>query len=203
MSSQVDALRSRWSAFPPLVRWGLMLALLIIAFVLVNDYAWATAARLNNEANEIARTLDRARDARDALRGDLERTVVARGAIRLPMDENAGTQAMADAVNEIVQRRSGIGGYSYDTGAVSRLAPNVMTGVIRPGFRGARVTGEVKFEATPDDAMAVIAEIESHPSIQGIARVQMTRAAQRRVAVLLTVETWVTTGLDTPGRFGR
>jgi len=203
MSSQVDSALARWNKLPPLVRWGGAVAVLIVAFVLVNDYAWATAARLNAEANEIARTLERASAARQSLRQDLERTVIARGQVRLPADENRGTQAMADAITEILQGRGGIAGYSYDSGSVSPLAPTILAGVVGPRERGARVAGEVKFEASPDDAMAVIAEIESHPAIQGISRIQMARSVQRRVAVILTVETWVTTGTDTPRRFGR
>ena len=197
MSTQFHEAMGRFRKLPPLVRYGAVLALLIVAFVLVNDYAWATAGRLNAQSDEIAKTLERARATRVSLRRDLESTVIARGPIRLPVDENRGTQAMADAVNEIVRARSGIAGYSYDSGAVTRLAPTALINVLPGNQRGARATGEVRFDATPEDAMSVIAEIESHPAISGISRVQMTRGGQRRVGVALTVETWVTTG--TPG----
>lgn len=201
-TEQVDRLVARWRSMPPILRFGLAIALAVVAYVLVNDYAWAAASRLDGEANQIARTLDRALAARDELRRDLENAVVARGQVRLPVDENRGKQAMADTINEILRRRTDIGSYSFDSGAVSGFGRGGLAGVL-PRGQGARVMGEVKFESSPEDAMAVIAEIESDPSIHGISRVQLTRAGTRRIAVILSVETWIATSGEAGGRIVR
>ncbi|MCZ6494322.1 MAG: hypothetical protein O6933_09610, partial [Planctomycetota bacterium] len=53
-------------------------------------------------------------------------------------------------------------------------------------------TGDFRFDAAPDEAIAIIAELESSPMIEAISSVRITRVSgTRKVTVDLTVEAWI------------
>jgi hypothetical protein len=56
-----------------------------------------------------------------------------------------------------------------------------------------RLQAEVKFEVPADTLPALVAELEAHPVIDGIAAIRIEKNEQaRKLSVQATVESWVT-----------
>ena len=56
----------------------------------------------------------------------------------------------------------------------------------------ARITGDLRFDASPQEATAIIAELEASPKIEAVSRVRLTRQGGRpKVTVDLSVESWI------------
>ena len=54
-----------------------------------------------------------------------------------------------------------------------------------------RLSGELKFDATPEQAIAYIAAFEAHPDIEAVSSVRLTKTSAGKVTVRLTLEVWV------------
>jgi hypothetical protein len=84
--------------------------------------------------------------------------------------------------------------WSFDlSGGGDKIREDLTRDIVRPGSRVTRLTGSVKFESSPQDAIAIIGELESSPDIDAIRKVTIQKTESRlgpRVKVALTVETW-------------
>jgi hypothetical protein len=103
--------------------------------------------------------------------------------------ESEGAEQMAQAVVEVVKKHS-TNNFSYDAQRASaRLAGGTATA---GGQRLSKVSGEVQFEATPEEAAKIIADLEASPAIEGISSLGFQRRdGERKLVVRLTVEAWV------------
>ena len=55
-----------------------------------------------------------------------------------------------------------------------------------------RITGDLRFDASPTEAIAIIAELEASPTIEAVSDVRMTlQGGRQKVRVDLTVESWI------------
>jgi hypothetical protein len=73
----------------------------------------------------------------------------------------------------------------------SRLPRNALVELTGGTGRIDRLTKEVKFDATPDAALAVIADLEASPHVDSISSVRIVRDAGGKVKVTLTIESWI------------
>ena len=85
---------------------------------------------------------------------------------------------------------------------LSKLRRGTLSRIIAPGEQVERITGDLRFDATPEVAAEIIAELEASPDIDAISNIRMTRQpGPRKVTVDLTVETWIITA-ERRGRGG-
>lgn len=155
--------------------------------------------RWTQEADAIERKAADVRKA-DATRSRLRSmndTIVGLGPVELPGRESEGRTALTNAVvavfeDDAFNKRVK---YSFDlSGGGDKIRADITTNIVRPGGRVTRLTGSLKFEASPHDAVALIAALESREDIDAIRKVSITKTESRsspRVKVALTVETWV------------
>jgi hypothetical protein len=66
----------------------------------------------------------------------------------------------------------------------------------------ARITGNLRFDATPEEAIAIIAELEANTTIEAVSDVRVTEQSGRQVRVDLTVESWIVSLEQRPQRTG-
>jgi hypothetical protein len=119
----------------------------------------------------------------------LRDTIVAVGDVRLPRTPAEGEQAMQNAVIEVTQRYSAMN-VSFNMrsgGSLPRGALDQITGGVQPE----RKNGTLRFEAPTDDAIAIIAALESRPEIESITSLRLTKSTSRRLSVVLSLEAWL------------
>jgi hypothetical protein len=75
-----------------------------------------------------------------------------------------------------------------------------LPGIGRVGQFVERVIGDIRFEATQEEVLKVISDLESSPWIDGVSDVRLTKQSGRMIRVDLSVEAWV---VSSSGRRGR
>jgi hypothetical protein len=82
-----------------------------------------------------------------------------------------------------------VAGYSYEARTGQRVK-DADASILGPSID--RLQAEVKFETTADELPKFLADLESHPMIDGITALRLQKNDQnRKVTVQATIETWV------------
>ena len=192
----------RWARLPRAIRWLVVTVAFIVAF-----FAWdASLGSLAKEwraaadrLEETAADVHASEDVQTRLVNARE-TIVALGPVAEPGRDEDGRADLTNAVVEVLKGKA----YDFElTGGRTRLREELSRGIARPGFRLVRLGGTVKFQASPEDAIAIISELESHEAIEAISKVSITKGDSRgspQVDVNLTVEVWVQEPIVRPRR---
>lgn len=189
------SLASRWNALPVRWKWISAAVAAAVVFIAYTDLVWPIAERWNAESDRLEKILDRAEGNVAQLPPSLEAAVEALGPIQVPRTEAEGSLALAETITAAIGNQP-VANFSFDARAGSRLPPAALREIVSgTGQRVERVVGEVGFTATPEQAAAIIAELESSPEIESISRLRMVRSqTDRKVDVKMTVEAWILTG---------
>lgn len=175
--------------------WPMKLAALaavaIILFLAWDSYVkplahdWDIAATgIEKEVDEIYRA---SMLASDLSRKHMREPVTTLGPVTLPPRE--AEERLFELVSETADRHGVRPSISKLPRA--KLPKSVLTGITHGANRIERLTADVKFDARPEAAIAIIADLESIPEIQAVTSVRMVRDVGGRLKVHLIVESWV------------
>lgn len=196
MSTGTDALVARFQGLPRAFQWLAWAVLFVALFTAWDGLLGPLVERWNASADRIESDLRSVREA-ERLNDDLRRrqhAIVAIGGVSLPRDEQPGRVALGDVVVEVLEKH-GVRKEEFSIGGGRRLP--VKTGAAlkgyakRPGGRLVQLSGDLRFESSPEDAIAVIADLESRDEIESISLVRLRKANNGMLEVQLTVESWV------------
>lgn len=187
-----DAIADRMRTMPRALVWGIWAAVLMIVFFIwdstIAPISQELSSRIETKQSQIETV--RAGTRVSAELQAIKDTVVAVGPIELPGTETAGRDALAKAINDILNDKSfGISEDDWEMRTSGRVNAK-LTGV-PPRNQIQRLAGEFKFQTSPEQAAEVIAALESNPDIELISRLRLTRLSDRKVEVNVTLETWV------------
>lgn len=194
-ASMASQLRTQFKALPRAMRWGLAVVLAIGLYALLNATTWDWARGASQAANLLQVELDKA-NRRLVVDRSLESVVLAHGAVRLPPREDEGSLALAAAVNEVLKSHKAAEKIRDQGQTASRLQGTEVLQILPSGSQGAVVSREVEFIAPTEVASSILRDLESHPDIDAIRRLEMQvddkkDADARLLKVKLTVEAWV------------
>jgi hypothetical protein len=81
------------------------------------------------------------------------------------------------------------------SGGADRLPATVSARIFadtaQAGRRIVRISGDLRFDAEPEDTAAIIAALEARPEVESISLVRMLRKDGRTLGVTLTINAWV------------
>ena len=81
---------------------------------------------------------------------------------------------------------------SFNYRGPEKLPRGTLSEILRTSQREERITGDLRFDAAPTEAIAIIAELEATPTIEAVSDVRMTlQGGRQKVRVDLTVESWI------------
>jgi hypothetical protein len=172
-----------------------MVAAVVAAVLLIiwTDYVLALAAAWNEQADALLA------DAREAAGGErrlsrmngLRNTIQGLGPVQRPGTESQAELALNDAVNEVLKRHR-VSDDSFNYRGPEKLPRGTLSEILRTSQRAERITGDLRFDASPTEAFAIIAELEASPTIEAVSDVRMTlQGGRQKVRVDLTVESWI------------
>jgi len=199
-STGASQLVTQFKNLPRMLRWSLLAVVAIGLYSLLNATTWMWAREAGQAANQLQAELDKA-NRRLVVDRKLESVILAHGPIRLPPREDEGSLALASAVNEVLKSHKAAEKIRDQGQTASRLQGAELVQILPSGTQGAAVSREVEFVAPAEVASAIIVDLESHPDIDAIRRLEMQvhdkkDATARLLKVKLTVEAWV----GSPGR---
>jgi len=191
--SELDTAIQRYRQAPRVVQWALLATAGLVLYFAWEKGIYPITARWNRDAVAIESKVTQVR-ASGALADDLLKMkplVTGIGPVSVPAGESAGFAAFTDVVNTVLEEhRIGDQNRSFDLRSRGNLPKTALTSM-NQGKRVERLTGDLKFNATPEEAIAVIAALESSPDIEQINSVRITKDAGGKVKVQLALEAWV------------
>lgn len=191
MSSTYAQYADRFRALPRAMQWALVAVVGIGGFLLWDATINQWSQQINRSADAILANVSQIR-AGTEVTTDFERmteVIVGLGPVELPDTPSEGETKLNRVVNDVLKRHT-VSNTSFDMRLRGKLPPNALAGVTG-GARVDRLVGDLKFTASPAEALAVIAELESSPEIEAVNTVRMTKDAAQKVKVNLTLESWV------------
>jgi len=189
----MSRLETAWHSFgqlPRAARWGLTALLCVILFVVWNDYILGVTGNWNRAAEDMMAKVEQAAGGDQRLQSlrVLRPVVLGLGVVEEPGKEAAAENALNDAINDVLKRHT-VSRDSFSYRGPSKMRRGTLSRVIDPGERVASISGDLRFESTPQQAIEIIAELESSRWIDAISTLRLTRlAGPRKIRVDLTVE---------------
>jgi hypothetical protein len=182
----------RYRRLPRAGQWAVVAVLGIALFMIWDYYVLSLAAAWNEQADDLLA------DAREAAGGErrlsrmngLRNTIQGLGPVQRPGTESQAELALNDAVNEVLKRHR-VSDDSFNYRGPEKLPRGTLSEVLRTSQRAERITGDLRFDASPTEAIAIIAELEASPTIEAVSDVRMTLQGGQKVRVDLTVESWI------------
>lgn len=180
---------ARVQALPPAGRLAVWAVALLLAWTAVDQWSWSWARAWNDRAERIEQALRESSQLANETDQQAIDGAETFGPVDPPASESEGAELLAKAVVDVVKKHQTTN-FSYDARASTRITAPGRSGA---GQRLSKVTGEVGFDATPEEAAKILTALESSPAIEAISSLDIhTRDGERRLVVHLTVEAWVT-----------
>ncbi len=184
----------RFNELPRAAKWALIGIVTIIALLIYIDYLRNFADQWNSEADRIRSQVRQAASTNSQLDGgrSMEDLISGLGEVEKPADEAKANEALTETVNAIIKRHA----VSKDDFKIRRPA-RLPTGTLEKIVKGSnkrveKLTGELRFEATSENMLAIIAELESSPDIESVSHVRLNKlSGTRKLSVQLQVEAWI------------
>lgn len=192
--SRFDSIMQQYRTWPRAIQWAALGAIGMVLFLLWDNTLRPVADDLDKKIKMIESQVDRVRAnetvARKLRDPQLKGLIKAYGPVRVPAHVADGSKMFNDVVLEVLQKHRSTNA-TFSTRPGSRLPKNALIEVTEGTSRIDRLTGEVKFDATPDAALAILTELETSPHIDAVNGIRLARDASGKVKVTLTVESWV------------
>lgn len=182
-------LRARWQSLPRAARWLILAAAFVALYFASVEPALDATARLSLRADALQSALDRQRSTRD----DSAALAAARfGDPLLP----GGPDRLAalNARVEQVFRERRVSALTIRTRAPIPLGRGSFAGAIPESEQVQRLILDIDFEADPDTAAHVLADLERAPEVAAVSRVSLRRLekdGRRLVQASLSPEAWI------------
>lgn len=191
----MHSLTARFRSYPVLLQW-LLIGMTAVAVVLLwKDFIWARAVEWNERADAYERAVSDSQRTVSNLPRTTQEAIVALGEMNPPGSKPDGAAALSREINAILAR------YNTTNEEVKDKAPvpfrrNEMPQIIPAGRSGEKLSTEVRFSSSQEDAYRIIAELERSPHIATVSSVLIMRSQNpnmRQVVTRLSVESWVST----------
>ena len=202
--SRAQNIWQRYRQLPRAGRWAVGAAVLIVLGLLWRDYVLAQTVRWNEAGDKLVADVAEATGVDVRIKGvdALQDSIRALGELERPQEESEAEAAITAAINDVLKRHI-VSDDSFNYRGPGKLARGTLSNVLRPGQEAQRVTVDLRFDATPEAAIDIIAELEASPRIEAVSSVHLTKQTSgRKVKVDLTVESWIVSASRRPRRGG-
>lgn len=183
----------QYRTWPRSARWLVWAGVGLIAYFALVEPGLGLVVRLHQQAASARAALEQMHEAqaeRERRQAAVRRAEVRLGAaVAEPAPASQGAAALDARIAEVL-RRHGVDSYTSQ----ARLAPLRAGELSRVSGSAsvARLVRDLRFEASPESAIHVLAELEQSPDVTSIASVELRRAdVGRALRVALSLETWV------------
>lgn len=198
MIPRIHTFLERVATWPRAMQWAFWATAITIAFLVWDTTIADLEAKWSAEAETIERQVTEINQP-ILLTTSLRNAMAAFGDVELPREKAEGATAMTDAVHDILSSHS-VKNDEYTRTKTTRMRSGSLPGIGRTGSTIEQVIGDIRFEATQEEVLNVISDLESSPWIDGVSDVRLTKQDGRMIRVDLSVEAWV---ISSSGRRGR
>ena len=192
----------RFAQLPRAAQWALVGAVAIIALLIYTDYLWKFADEWNDKADGIRSQVRQAAMTNSRL-DQIDRMkdlISGVGPVVKPTTEADANKALTQSVNEILKLHS-VSNDDFKIRPPARLPTGTLEKIVQGrNQRVERLTGELRFDASPEHTLAIIAELESSEDIESVSHVRLNKLpGTRKLSVQLRVEAWILSSVTRRG----
>lgn len=198
MIPQIRTFLDRVRSWPRAIQWAFWATSITACFLLWDTTIADLGAKWSAKADTLERQITEINQP-ILLTSNLRNAMTAFGEVELPREKAEGASAMTNAVHDILANHA-VKNDEYTRTKTTRMRSGSLPGVGRAGQTLEQVIGDIRFEATQEDVLLVISDLESSPWIDGVTDVRLTKQDGRMIRVDLSVEAWV---VSNSGRRGR
>ena len=173
------------------MQWAFWAAVITIAFLVWDATIAQLGANWSATADEIELQIQEV-NTPILLTSNVKNSVAAFGSITLPRSKAQGAAAMTDAVHEILLSHQ-VKDDEYTRTKSSKMKNGAMRGIANSGQQLEAIIGDIRFEATQENILKVISDLEGSPWIDAVSDIRLTKKDGRLIRVDLSVEAWVLT----------
>ena len=190
---RVESILAAYRRMPTTMQWTVAAAAVAVLFLVWNDFVVRLTDDWDLRSERMLADVEKAS-------GDIRRlqslrrlrpVVLGLGPLDALGSESDAEKRFNMAINGVLKQYT-VFDDSFSYRGPSKLRRGTLSKVIRPGQQVEHITGDLRFDATPENAVKVIAALETSADIDAISSLRITRQpGPRRVTVVLTVEAWI------------
>ncbi|MFZ9880150.1 MAG: hypothetical protein ACO3QC_01955 [Phycisphaerales bacterium] len=181
----------RYRMLPRAGRWGAIAGVVFIGFTLLDSVFWPIADDLNARADRLTTVLERASSRAEEFPEEIEASAIVHGPNLVPGREMLSKEKLASTIVTVL-REKGVNQFGLDIRPAQPLPSTVLPEIAAElGGQMGRSVADLRFEATPDVATTLVAELDKNPAIDAVSDLKLTYNPQtKRVAVQMSLEKW-------------
>ncbi len=173
------------------MQWAFWTAVITISFLIWDSTVAELGSSWSARADEIELQIKEV-NTPILFTSSVKNAVAAFGEVELPRLKANGAAAMNEAVHEILSSRQ-VEDDEYTRTKTSKMKKSAMRGIASSGQQLEEVIGNIRFEATQEDILKVISDLEGSPWIDTVSDIRLTKKEGRMIRVDLSVGAWVVT----------
>tara|TARA_B100000959_G_scaffold285536_1_gene360600 strand:+ start:161 stop:745 length:585 start_codon:yes stop_codon:yes gene_type:complete len=177
--------------WPRAMQWAFWATVITISFLIWDSTVAELGASWSAKADEIELQIKEV-NTPILFTSDVKNAVAAFGKVELPRTKAEGAAAMTEAVHEILSSHQ-VKDDEYTRTKTNKLKSSAMRGIATSGQQLEAVIGNIRFEATQEDILKVISDLEGNPWIDTVSDIRLTKKEGRMIRVDLSVGAWVVT----------
>ena len=198
MMQRVQLMLNQVNTWSRAMQWAFWAAIVTIAFLLWD----ATVAELGADWEAQVQTKEKQLaelQRPTTLTSSVKSAVSSFGEVELPREKSVGATAMTEEIQDILSRHR-VQNDEYTRTKTNRMKSGSLPGISSSGEQIEQVIGDIRFEATQEEVLKVISELESSPWIDAVSNLRLTKQDGRMIRVDLSVEAWVVSKTQRRGR---
>ena len=185
----IERFLSQISTWSRAMQWAFWAGTFTLAFLVWDTTVAELSATWAAEAEQKEVQIEELRRP-TTLTSTVKNAVTSFGEVELPRKKADGASALTEAVHEILGNHN-VKNDEYERTKTNRMKSGSLPGISASGEHIEKVIGDIRFEATQEEVLNVIAEFESSPWIDTISNVRLSKQDGRMIRVDLSVEAWV------------
>jgi hypothetical protein len=198
MMQRMQLMLNQVNTWSRAMQWAFWAAIVTIAFLLWD----ATVAELGADWEAQVQTKEKQLaelQRPTTLTSSVKSAVSSFGEVELPREKSVGATAMTEEIQDILSRHR-VQNDEYTRTKTNRMKSGSLPGISSSGEQIEQVIGDIRFEATQEEVLKVISELESSPWIDAVSNLRLTKQDGRMIRVDLSVEAWVVSKTQRRGR---
>ncbi len=168
------------------IKWAAIAIPILVAYLVLDYGFWQVSANLSIRGDRIESIIAASKKRGASIEGSVESAVRAFGPVDAPATKDDGADALTTSIAAIFKQNN----TNYGLGLrEQRISSRSLESAV--GSKIEKIVAEIRFDATPDAASAIIAQLEAAPEIDSISDLKLNYQPQtRRVTVQLSAEAW-------------
>jgi len=198
MMQGIERFFNQVSTWSRAMQWAFWAAAFTVAFLIWDSTVAELGSNWSSQVEQKELQLQELQRP-TTLTSSVKNAIASFGEVELPRAKSDGASALTESVHTILSNHR-VNDDEFTRTKTTRMKSGSLPGIGNAGENIEQVIGDIRFEATQEEVLLVISELESSPWIDAVSNVRLTKQDGRMIKVDLSVEAWVVAPSNRKGR---